>query len=140
MSGTKIAEGLVAGLFGFALCVDTCAMLAEHKENKENIIVDAQSETLVIKCKTKEIPLENFKVYTRMENKKLYLYVKGATVSDDMNIKTVSHKYRIKHIAIEDFKDITWKIGNNDKLEISVPVTGYADKISVKRVSRGEII
>lgn len=133
MSGIKIAENILMGMFGFVLCAETCVKLAEHKENKDNIVIDAENETLTIKCKTNDVPYENFKVYTRVKNKKLYLYVKGAAISDDMNIKTVSHKYRIKYIAIEDFKDITWKIGNTGKLEISVPITEYADKISVKK-------
>lgn len=134
MSGIKIAENLLMGMFGFFLCVETCAKLVEHRENKENIVIDAESETLTIKCQTNEIPYENFKVYTRVENKKLYLYVKGTTISDDMAIKTIFHKYRINHIAIEEFKNITWKIGNNGKLEISVSIIGYADKISVKKI------
>ena len=133
MSGIKIAENILIGMFGFVLCAQTCAKLVENKENRENIIIDAENETLTIKCQTNEIPYENFKVYTRVENRKLYLYVKGTAILDDMNIKTVSHKYRIKYIAIEDFKDITWKISNAGKLEISVPITGYADKISVKK-------
>ena len=122
------------GMFGFVLCAETCTRLVENRENKENIVIDAENETLTIKCQTNEITYENFKVYTRVENKKLYLYVKGTAISDDMSIKMVSHKYRIKHIDIEEFKDVSWKIGNTGKLEISVSITGYADKISVKKI------
>lgn len=134
MSGIKIAEDILIGMFGFVLCVEACAKIVEHKENKENIIIDGENETLIIKCNTNEIPYENFKVYTRVENKKLHLYIKGATVSDDMVIKGVSHKYRIKHIAPQDFKNLSWEIDDKNKLKVKISINGYADKISVKKV------
>ena len=134
MSAVKLAEGLVFGALATVLCLDACIKNAEHKENKENIIIDAENETLTIKCKTNDIPYEDLRVYTRIENRKLYLYVKGAAVSEDMVIKTVLHKYRIKHIAVAEFKGLSWNMDDDHKLRIVVPIAGYADKISVKKI------
>lgn len=76
-----ISTAVLAGTVAFAGCVFATDRMLTKKLDGYKLIVDSTACKAYIKCSARGIPLENFKIYTRIEHSQIYLYTKGAAVT-----------------------------------------------------------
>lgn len=124
--------GGVAMLVGHII---SAATAVKHELKQCSIMIDTVKKELRIKCNAKAISLENFRVYVHMENKQLYLYVRGTEVLESSKeIATVDHKYRLKNIAPADITKMAWSINNEGELVVTIPLSTIDKNLSVIRI------
>ena len=129
-----VLKGIMYGLGVCYTAIVTDHYLYEKKCNYYNAIVDTHNNEVIIKCNARGISVENFKVYTRLENGRNYLYIRGAELLDDCkDFAKVKHKYYLGNISAEDLHKTTFS-KNEDELMVKIPLSNIDRKIKVKRV------
>lgn len=130
-----ITTAMLVGAATFAAYFGTTMFAVDRKIKYYDIVVDATNKEVRIKCNSRGISCENFKVYTRIENKHLYLYTKGSEVLENSkDIVSVEHKYRLSHIDLQDVSKMSWSCNDEKELVVIIPLSVIDNNISVKRV------
>lgn len=117
------------------LCYAGVMMAAiDQKLQKYYINIDAVNKKLEIRCDSRELPQDSFKVYVRLENEKYNLYVMGAAISDNnRDVITVKQKYQITAGDCADYTNLSWNIVN-DEVVVNIPLIRIDGKLKVKKV------
>ena len=129
-----ILTGFLTGAGEFIVFVHILYKIANMKLDRYNIHVDPIDRKLYIKCRTEKIPCDNFKVYIRVDKKKTFLYIKGASVTGDDEIVTVEHEYLLRGIQQGDLQKMTWSVSTDGKLIVEIPLSSIDKHIAVKRL------
>lgn len=119
--------------------VSTSMICAVSKKNRRDdasdIVIDTTNKEVRISCDARGIAADNFKVYTQLENKKIYLYVKGAEVlSDSKKIVSVAHKHCLSNIDPDDVCRMTWTCNKENQFVVTIPLSIVNKNMSVKEV------
>lgn len=129
-----ISTGILAGTAVFAACVLATDKMVKKKLDGYKLVVDPTAGKVYIKCSARDIPLENFKVYTRIEHSQIYLYTKGVAVTENNDIVKVEHKYLLKNVPASDLQQMTWSINSAQELVVEIPLSDVNRKVAIRRV------
>lgn len=129
-----ISTGILAGTAVFAACVLATDKMVKKKLDGYKLVVDPATGKAYIKCSARDIPLEKFKVYTRIEHSQIYLYTKGAAVTVNNDIVKVEHKYLLKNVPASDLQQMTWSINSAQELVVEIPLSDVNRKVAIRRV------
>lgn len=124
MIGAALAEVVIFAMAG----------ITDRDYNHIDIVVDTEKKKAAVKIAAHAIPYENFKVFTRLEKGKVYLYIRGAVVNDNTEIITLSYKFRVKNIDMSDFKNMIWHINEEDDLVVEIPISVLQKGAAIKKV------
>ena len=130
-----ITTAILIGAATFATYLGATSYAVDKKLKYYDIVIDTTNKELRISCNARGIAADNFKVYTRLENKKIYLYTKGAEVLDgSKDIVSVEHKYYLFNIDPDDVCKMTWMCNEEDQLIVTIPLSIVNKNMSVKRI------
>ena len=130
-----ITTAILIGAATFAAYFGATSYAIDKKIKYYDIVVDATNKEVRISCNARGISENNFKVYTRLENKKIYLYTKGAEVLEgSKDVVSVEHKYCLTNIDPDDVCKMTWMRNQEDRLVVTIPLSTVNKNISIKRI------
>lgn len=130
-----VSTGILIGAATFAGYALVTNKILEKKLDRYKLVIDPATSKIYIKCSARGIPYENFKVYTRIEHSQVYLFTKGAAVTENNDAVKVEHKYLLKNVPMKDLQQMTWSINADAELVVEIPLSDVSRKMHIKRIT-----
>ena len=130
----KNFDDILFGMYFGAGILATGLMMAARKcINGGNSTIDVEKKKVIITLDAEHIPESAFDIFIELKDKKQYLRVNG--IHNNPNTHTIRHiskSFVLKEIYLDEVRSVSWKVAEDNKLVIEIPVREINKKMRVK--------
>lgn len=98
-----------------------------------NSTIDVEKKKVIISLDAEHVPESAFDIFIELKDKKQYLRVNG--IYNDLETHTIhriSKSFVLKEIYLDEERSVSWKVAEDNKLVIEIPVREINKKMKVK--------
>ena len=132
----KNFDDILLGMYiGAGILVTGLMVAAKKCLNGANSIIDVEKKKVIITLDSEHIPESEFDIFIELKDRKQHLRVKG--IHNDMETHTIyriSKSFVLKEIYLDEERSVSWKVAENNKLVIEIPVREINKKMKVKSI------
>ena len=130
----KDFDDILLGVYIGIGILTTGLMVAARKcLNGATSTIDVEKKKVIISLDAEHIPESAFDIFIELKDKKQYLRING--IHNDLETHTVrriSKSFVLKEIYLDEERSVIWKVAEDNKLVIEIPVREINKKMKIK--------
>lgn len=130
----KDFDDILLGMYIGIGILTTGLMVATRKcLNGANSTIDVEKKKVIISLDAEHVPESAFDIFIELKDKKQYLRVNGIYNNlETHTIHRISKSFVLKEIYLDEERSVSWKVAEDNKLVIEIPVQEINKKMKVK--------
>ena len=120
---------------GAGILVTGLMVAAKKCLNGANAIIDVEKKKVIITLDSEHIPEREFDIFIELKDRKQQLRANG--IHNNMETHTIhriSKSFVLKEIYLDEERSVSWKVAENNKLLIEIPVREIHKRMKVKSI------
>lgn len=130
----KNFDDVLLGMYiGIGILTTGLMVAAKKCLNGANTTIDVEKKKVIITLDSEHIPENAFDIFIELKDRKQYLRVNG--IHNDLETHTVrriSKSFVLKEIYLDEERNVSWKVTEDNKLVIEIPVREINKKMKIK--------
>ena len=130
----KDFDDILLGMYiGIGILTTGLVVAARKCLDGANSKIDVEKKKVIITLDAERIPESAFDIFIELKDKKQYLRVNG--VHNDLEthtIRRISKNFVLKEIYLDEERSVSWKVVEDNKLVVEIPVREINKKMKVK--------
>ena len=130
----KNFDDILLGMYiGAGILVTGLMVAAKKCLNGATSTIDVEKKKVIITLDSEHIPESKFDIFIELKDRKQHLRVNG--IHNDRETHTIhriSKSFILKEIYLDEERSISWKVTEDNKLVIEIPVREINKKMKIK--------